>query len=86
MIRTILYRLGGQIEFQEGVLHGFTADGCAIVEDMATGELGLVPLKAGSVKFKVITTEWVEAQMRAQQEAQRQQVVAMPNVNFQRGR
>jgi len=85
MIRTILYRLGGDGAYTEGVLHGFS-EGHAIIENIETGEIGLVPVKAGNLKFKVKTTEWVEMQVRAQREAQAQQVVAMPNVNFRTGR
>ena len=86
MIRIILWRMDGTGEWTEGCLHGFH-DGNAVVEHLKTGELQMVPVTPATLKFKILTTEWVEAQVRAQQEAQaKQQVVMAPNLNFGRGR
>lgn len=85
MIRTILYRVDGTGEWAEGVLHNFGPQG-AVVENLTTGELFLVPVKPECLKFKILTKEWVEMQVKAQQEAQARQVVAAPNLNFGRGR
>jgi hypothetical protein len=85
MIRIILYRIDGTGEWTEGCLHGFQQDK-AVVENLKTGELCLVPVTPETLKFKILTTEWVEMQVKAQQEAQARQVVASPNISFGRGR
>jgi hypothetical protein len=85
MIRIILYRLDVTGEWSEGCLHGFQQDK-AVVENLKTGELQLVPVTPDTLKFKILTTEWVEMQVKAQQEQQARQVVAAPNLNFGRGR
>lgn len=72
-------------EWTEGCLHGFH-DGNAVVEHLKTGELQMVPVTPATLKFKILTTEWIEAQVRAQQEQASRQVVATPNLNFGRGR
>lgn len=75
--------MDGTGEWNEGVLHGFHGDN-AVVETLKTGELQLVPVTPATLKFKMLTTEWVEAQVRAQQEAQARQagIVTAPNLNF----
>ena len=85
MIRIILYRQSDTAEWTEGVLHTFN-DGKAIVEHTATGALNLVPITEGTLKFKVLTDEWVRQQVEAQQRAQAQSVVAAPNLRFPGGR
>lgn len=72
MIRIILYRipkLGSTIEpvWQRGLLHMFTADGCAIVEDLATGDLRLIQVQPDRLKFEEGTIQWLAAQQAAQQ-------------------
>lgn len=86
MIRTVLYRDGVE-EYSEGVLHGF-AEGCAIVEDFVSGEITSVPIRPGNLKFKIVTKDWVEMQIRAQQEAQAQnsagKIMTMPGIDFRK--
>lgn len=77
MIRTILYRLAATGEWTEGVLHTFN-DCNAIVENKATGEMELVPVKKEHLKFQMLTEQWVKAQLEAQRQAQAQSVVAAP--------
>ena len=89
MIRIILFRLGvtaNDTGWTEGVLHTFVGEN-AVVENKATGELQLVPVKPENLKFALLTEKWVqmqvEAQRRAQEDAQ-QQRQANPNVRFTR--
>jgi|OpeIllAssembly_1097287.scaffolds.fasta_scaffold224758_4 hypothetical protein len=83
MIRIILWRIDGTGEWTEGVLHGFQQDK-AVVETLKTGELQLVPVTPSTLKFKMLTTEWVDMQVRAQQEQSARQagIVTAPNLNF----
>lgn len=85
MIRIILWRIDGTGEWNEGVLHGFH-DGNAVVETLKTGELQLVSVKPECLKFKMLTQEWVDLQVRAQQEQAARQagIVTAPNLNFGR--
>ena len=78
MIRIILYRIDAAGEWTEGVLHTFN-DCNAVVENKATGELELVPVKKEHLKFQVLTEKWVKMQIEAQQRAQVQGVMA-PNI------
>ena len=66
MIRIILYRipnLGSAVEaaWQQGLLHAFTADGCAVVEDLVTAELRLIPVDPTRLKFAQTAEQWAEA-------------------------
>lgn len=72
-------------DWNEGVLHGFQQDK-ALVETFTTGALQLVPVTPDTLKFKMLTTEWVETQVRAQQEQAARQagIVTAPNLNFGR--
>lgn len=78
MIRIVLYRVNGEGEWTEGVLHSFN-DCNAIVENKASGELLLVGVDPAKLKFKNTTDEWVRMQVEAQQRAQIQGVTA-PNI------
>jgi len=80
MIRIILYRLEASSEWTEGVLHTFSGTN-AVVENKASGEMNLVPVKAENLKFKVLTEAWVQMQIDAQRQAQSQSVVASPGGN-----
>lgn len=84
MIRIILWRMEATGEWNEGTLHGFHADK-AIVETMTNGALQLVPVTPDTLKFKILTKDWIEMQMKAQAEAALQQgaPIMMPP-NFRR--
>lgn len=75
MIRIILYRLSDDGEWIEGVLHTFS-DSNAVVENKATGELELVPVFGKRLKFAVLTERWVQLQIEAQRQQQKQAVTA----------
>jgi hypothetical protein len=77
MIRIILYRVDGTGEWNEGVVHVFV-DGHCVVENKATGELNLVPVKPENLKFKILTEQWVAMQIEAQRQAQSRSVLAGP--------
>lgn len=77
MIRIILYRMLDTAEWTEGVLHTFSGTN-AVVENKATGEMNLVPVTASTLKFLVLTEQWVKIQIDAQRQAQAQSVVAAP--------
>lgn len=83
MIRIILYRLEDKGEWTEGVLHTFAGTN-AVVENKATGEMNLVPVTAATLKFQVLTEQWVKMQVEAQQRAQAQSVVAPSPAMFRR--
>ena len=74
MIRIILYCVDGT-NWLEGVLHTFVGEN-AVVENKATGEMNLVPVKPTTLKFKVLTEQWLQMQIQAQREAQSRSVVA----------
>ena len=78
MLRIVHYRLTADGQWTEGVLHTFN-DGHAIVENKATAELELVPVRKDLLKFTVVMDQWVKMQMEAQQRAQIQGVTA-PNI------
>jgi len=77
MIRIILYRVDSNGDWNEGVIHTFTSEG-AVIENKATGELNLVPVKPECLKFKILTEQWVQMQIQAQREMQARSVVAGP--------
>lgn len=78
MLRIVHYRLTADGQWTEGVLHTFN-DGHAIVENKATAELELVPVRKDLLKFTVVMDQWVKMQMDAQRQAQIQGVTA-PNI------
>lgn len=78
MIRIILYRVDGTGDWNEGVVHTFTANGQCVVENKATGELMCVPVKPDCLKFKILTEQWVAMQIEAQRQAQSRSVIAGP--------
>jgi hypothetical protein len=77
MIRKVSFRLDMSADWKSGLIHGFTQNN-AIVEDGETGELHLVPVGPGLLKFECKIDEWVRFQQEAQQRAMSQQVVAIP--------
>jgi hypothetical protein len=91
MIRIILWRMGGSADWNEGVLHSFQ-QGVAVIEILATGELQLVPIGPDTLKFQIKTTDWVDMQVKMQQEAMKQEaqhrakmspgIVTVPNLSF----
>lgn len=88
MIRIILYRTGVDFTsapWQQGVLHTFVGEN-AVVENKDTGELNLVPVKPENLKFQILTEQWIQMQVEAQQRAQAQSVLAgNPNIRTVRG-
>jgi hypothetical protein len=75
-MRKVHFRLVGDV-WIEGIIHGFT-DSCAIVENLATSELNLVPVDPAKLKFMGTLDEFVKAQQEAQARMQAQQVMANP--------
>lgn len=75
MIRIILYNVDGN--WVEGVLHTFVGEN-AVVENKATGELNLVPVTPTTLKFKILTEQWIQMQIQAHREAQSRSVLAGP--------
>lgn len=83
MIRIILYCIDGT-NWVEGVLHTFVGEN-AVVEEKATGALNLVPVKPTTLKFKILTEQWIQMQIQAQREAQSRSVLAgAPPPDFRR--
>jgi len=85
MIRIVLYRTDSSKPFQKGALHGFQGTN-AIVETLETGEMQLIPTAPENLKFEHPTKDWIEMQVRAQQEAQARQVVAPAGFSSNFGR
>lgn len=79
MIRTILFRKLDTAEWTEGVLHTFVGEN-AVIETSATGELNLIPVSPATLKFKVLTEQWIKMQIEAKQHAQAQSVLAHPGM------
>lgn len=77
MIRVILFRINGTGDWIEGVMHSFTGDN-AVVENKATHELQLVPVKPENLKFQVSMEQWIAMQREAQIRAQRGATQAGP--------
>lgn len=87
MIRTVLFRVDASGEWLEGAVHGFQGENC-IVENLATAELNLVPVKPGHLKFKVNSNDWIKMQIQAQQAAQQQansRAITAPSITEVRG-
>jgi hypothetical protein len=75
MIRIIYYRLTSDAEWTEGAVHHVSATG-VVVENLKSGELLLVPVQPGLLKFKITSEQWVQMQVAAQREAQSRSVMA----------
>ena len=72
MIRVILYCLpnlgkAAAPVWQKGLLHTFTADGHAVVEDMVTAELRLITVCPLQLKFEITADKWAAALKASQQ-------------------
>ncbi len=75
MIRKVLFKIGDSDVWIEGIIHGFS-DSNAIVENLATSELNLVPVNKANLKFLGTLDDFVKAQQEAQARMQAQQVMA----------
>ena len=82
MLRIVKYRLTVDGEWLDGILHTFN-DGHAVIENKATAELEVVPVKKDHLKFGIVWDQWARMNADAQAQAQAQatkRAITAPNI------